>query len=131
MKTALSRSLEVSKSAAQAAQQAVEKKQHGDTMIQLDREKFSLAKGINDIESNCHNLEGTLARLKEELEMLDQESPMQSNQAHSEDETVLRLRVYRSLGIQLEDDGAGGYSKAVISKLKQPLFGMDMDLFPE
>jgi kinetochore protein Spc24 len=33
-----------------------------------------------------------------------------------EDETVLRLKVYRSLGIDLEGDGNGGFSKAVIRR---------------
>lgn len=29
----------------------------------------------------------------------------------------LKLKVYRSLGIDLQEDGAAGYSKAVIRKL--------------
>ena len=84
----LSRNLELARTSAEAAVALAAKREHAATMISLDREKFSLAKNINELESHSHNLEGTLARLKEELEMLDGESPMQSTNVLSEDETL-------------------------------------------
>jgi len=53
-------------------------------MLNLDREKFSLAKNINELESGSHALETTLARLKEELEnvAVDEESNKENENAN-------------------------------------------------
>jgi len=114
MLRALSRKMEISKQSMEATVSAAGRKEHGANMLRLDREKFALAKGINELESSAHGLEGQLARLKEELEQVDGEDPMQSALVEAEDGTLLKLKVYRSLGIDLQEDGAAGYSKAVI-----------------
>ncbi|RPA94499.1 Spc24-domain-containing protein [Choiromyces venosus 120613-1] len=111
---ALSRKMEISKQSMEATASSASRKEHGANMLRLDREKFALAKGINELESSAHGLEGQLARLKEELEQVDKEDPMQSAAVEAEDGTLLKLKVYRSLGIDLQEDGGGGYSKAVI-----------------
>jgi len=111
---ALSRKMEISKQSMEATASTAGRKEHGANMLRLDREKFALAKGINELESSAHGLEGQLARLKEELEQVDGEDPMQSALVEAGDGTLLKLKVYRSLGIDLQEDGAAGYSKAVI-----------------
>ena len=51
----------------------------------------------------------------QELESQGVEGDEQSRARwESEDPTVLRLAVYRSLGIDVEADAAGNYSKAVV-----------------
>lgn len=100
----------------EAAIAAAAKAEHGQNMLRLDREKFSLAKNINELESSSHHLEGQLARLREELESIDGEDAMQTAMMQAEDGTLLKLKVYRSLGIEIQEDGAGGYNKAVIRK---------------
>jgi len=52
-------------------------------MLNLDREKFALAKNINELESGSHALETTVARLKEELENIGNE-----DDANKENEDV-------------------------------------------
>ena len=106
--------MEISKQSMEATASTAGRKEHGANMLRLDREKFALAKGINELESSAHGLEGQLARLKEELEQVDGEDPIQSALVEAGDGTLLKLKVYRSLGIELQEDGAAGYSKAVI-----------------
>lgn len=131
---ALARKMDIAKQSMEASVSAASKKEHGAKMIQLDREKFSLAKNINELESSSHHLESQLARLKEELEQVDGEDAMANAMMEAEDGTLyvvlygvilvsfngsgnrLKLKVYRSLGIDIQEDGAGGYNKAVIRK---------------
>lgn len=133
--------MDISKQSAESSIAAASKKEHGANMLRLDREKFSLAKNINELESSSHHLEGQLARLKEELEQVDGEDAMQTAMMEAEDGTLyetlsdakvsgeistdgcgrrLKLKVYRSLGIDIQEDGAGGYNKAVIRKISIP-----------
>ncbi|KAL7269864.1 putative kinetochore protein spc24 [Rhizina undulata] len=109
----LSRIRDVTKQSCEASMNSSSRKEHGQTMLKLDKEKFSLAKKVNDIDSGMHALEGQLARLREELEAVDSEDAVQQAM-EAEDGTVLRLKVYRSLGMDIEGDGAGGYNKVVI-----------------
>jgi len=60
-------------------------------MIKLDREKFSLAKNINELESGSHALESTLARLKEELENIDNEDEGIKDNENADDATLYTL----------------------------------------
>lgn len=107
--------MEIAKQSMEASVLAAAKAEHGQNMLLLDREKFSLAKNINELESSSHHLEGQLARLKEELES-DGEDAIQTALMEAEDGTLLKLKVYRSLGIEIQEDGAGGYNKVVIRK---------------
>ena len=98
-------------------------------MLNLDREKFSLAKNINELESGSHALETTLSRLRDELENVGNEEDINNKENENTDDATmylspfygdadadgrLRLKVYRGLGIDLVEDGSGGYSKAVV-----------------
>ncbi|KAF3918691.1 hypothetical protein AA313_de0207087 [Arthrobotrys entomopaga] len=116
---ALSRKLESAKSSAEASLALSAKREHAKTILDLDKQKFALAKNVTELEKSNHLMEANLAKMKDELESLDLESPMQSNTALSEDETILRLKIYRSFGIELREDGAGGYSSAIINKKDQ------------
>jgi kinetochore protein Spc24 len=57
-------------------------------MLTLDREKFSLAKNINELESGSHALETTLARLKEELDNVDTEEDVNKEDEDTDDATM-------------------------------------------
>ncbi|KAK9452732.1 Spc24 subunit of Ndc80-domain-containing protein [Dipodascopsis uninucleata] len=109
----LSRQLELTKASVESAS-SPSKKKHAVRILGLDREKFTLAKDINDFESSYHTSEATLARLNEELEQLKADDTMVSESSIQQNSTILLLKVYRSLGINLESDGMGGYSKAIV-----------------
>ena len=83
-------------------------------MLHLDRTKFTLAKQINDLESSTHLLEIKLQSLKEELDMIDTEDALSDPRNVAEDDVVLKLKVYRSLGIEVEMDEGGVFEKAVV-----------------
>jgi kinetochore protein Spc24, fungi type len=57
-------------------------------MLDLDREKFGLAKNINELESGSHALETTLARLKEELENVGNEEEANKENENTDDATL-------------------------------------------
>ncbi|KAF8455032.1 Spc24 subunit of Ndc80-domain-containing protein [Kalaharituber pfeilii] len=113
---ALSRKLELAKSTTSSLLKSHAAKDHSATMLALDREKFTLAKNINELESTTHTLEGKLQQLKEELEMVDNEDPLSDPKVVAEDEILLKLKVYRSLGIDVEQDDQvpGVFTKAVV-----------------
>jgi kinetochore protein Spc24, fungi type len=73
----------LSKSTLDSSANSPSRQQHATSMLNLDREKFSLAKNINELESGSHALETTLARLKEELEnvAVDEESNKENENA--------------------------------------------------
>ena len=57
-------------------------------MLNLDREKFSLSKNINELESGSHALETTFARLKEELENVGNEEESNKENENTDDATM-------------------------------------------
>jgi kinetochore protein Spc24, fungi type len=105
---------------------------HAPTIAHLDTQKFRVAKAASDLEMETERLSAQAADLSarlQELELQGDDGPLASNSggngssgsgaagAATEDEVLLRLRVYRSLGIELERDGAGHdgeWSRAVI-----------------
>lgn len=100
---------------------------HAPTIAHLDTQKFRVAKAASDLEMETERLSAQAADLSarlQELELQGDDGPIVNNNSGSgsgsaptEDEVLLRLRVYRSLGIELERDGAGHdgeWSRAVI-----------------
>jgi kinetochore protein Spc24 len=57
-------------------------------MLNLDREKFSLAKNINELESGSHALETTLTRLREELENVGNDEEANKENEDTDDATL-------------------------------------------
>ncbi|KAG5519894.1 hypothetical protein PMAC_000171 [Pneumocystis sp. 'macacae'] len=110
----LQRQLELLKSSAQASQNSPSRAEHASVILAMDREKFSLAKNINELELSINTLDATYSRLKEELEQLESEDVMDETERMTDDSTLLRLKIYRMLGIDLVEDDAGGYTKAII-----------------
>ncbi|CAK7264192.1 putative kinetochore protein spc24 [Sporothrix epigloea] len=102
---------------------------HAPTIAHLDTQKFRVAKAASDLEMETERLSAQAADLSaklQELELQGDDGPITSNSgsngsgsasAATDDEVLLRLRVYRSLGIELERDSAGHdgeWSRAVI-----------------
>lgn len=85
-------------------------------MLALDREKFQLAKSINELESSNHALEGKVQQAKEELEMVEADDVLSDPKIVAEDDVLLKLKVYRSLGIEVEQDEEvpGVFTKAIV-----------------
>ena len=84
----MSRKLELSKSTLDSSFNSPSRQNHATSMLSLDREKFSLAKNINELESGSHALETTLARLKEELDNVGNEEDSNKENENTDDATL-------------------------------------------
>ncbi|KAK3079747.1 hypothetical protein LTS18_004004 [Coniosporium uncinatum] len=98
--------------------------EHAQEILRLDTDKFRVAKEVTEMEvenlrqeEELRNLRGQLAELEERG--LDGHGEYDDGAAAAEeDEVVLKLKVYRSLGIDVEpEEGSGEYKKAVIRNL--------------
>lgn len=90
---------------------------HADAMAGLDTHKFRVAKAASDLEVEAEGLAGRLADLGARLTELELQGVEggEGDRGVVEDELLLRLKVYRSLGIEVERDGADGeFSRAVV-----------------
>lgn len=95
--------------------------EHANSIAQLDSQKFRIAKAASDLEMDTERLASQAAdlqaRLTElELQGVEGSAPGEDGAGSSvEDEVLLRLKVYRSLGIEVERDGKEGeFSRAVV-----------------
>ncbi|KAI9880124.1 MAG: kinetochore-associated Ndc80 complex subunit spc24 [Pleopsidium flavum] len=96
---------------------------HASQIVELDTQKFRIAKAASDLEIEGERLEQELEGLKgrsQELETqgIEGDDGMRDRR-EMEDETILKLKVYRSLGIDIESDNAGNYNKAVIRNFQK------------
>ncbi|MCJ1333326.1 kinetochore-associated Ndc80 complex subunit spc24 [Thelotrema lepadinum] len=93
---------------------------HASHIVELDTQKFRIAKAASDLEIESERLEAELEGLKGRLQALDLQgvegdgSAVARARREGEDETVLKLKVYRTLGIDVEPDAAGQFAKAVV-----------------
>ena len=84
----MSRKLDLSKSTLDSSFNSPSRQTHATAMLNLDREKFSLSKNINELESGSHALETTFARLKEELENVGNEEESNKENENTDDATM-------------------------------------------
>ncbi|ETN45888.1 uncharacterized protein HMPREF1541_00069 [Cyphellophora europaea CBS 101466] len=91
---------------------------HAAEIMELDTKKFRVAKHANDLESDNERLSAELERLKAQLADLEEQGVEGDERARrtreADDPMVLRLWLYRSLGITLEEGENGEYRKAVV-----------------
>ncbi|KAI2618819.1 Spc24 subunit of Ndc80-domain-containing protein [Hypoxylon sp. NC1633] len=94
---------------------------HASEISRLDTQKFRIAKATSDLEMEAERLssqQADLAARLQELELQGLEgSPDDAAKRRDpvDDEVLLRLKVYRSLGIDLErDDKDGEFSRAIV-----------------
>ncbi|KAK9776654.1 putative Kinetochore protein Spc24 [Seiridium cardinale] len=94
---------------------------HASEIARLDTQKFRIAKACSDLEMEGERLASAAADLGArlaELESQGVEGDATENARRKdpvEDEVLLRLKVYRSLGIEIERDGKDGeFARAVI-----------------
>ncbi|KAI0175779.1 Spc24 subunit of Ndc80-domain-containing protein [Hypoxylon sp. FL1284] len=94
---------------------------HASEISRLDTQKFRIAKAASDLEMEAERLSSQhadLAARLQELELQGVEGAPDDPAARRDpvdDEVLLRLKVYRSLGIELErDDKDGEFSRAVV-----------------
>ncbi|PGH06233.1 hypothetical protein AJ80_08202 [Polytolypa hystricis UAMH7299] len=96
---------------------------HAASMVELDTRKFRIAKAASDLEIESERLEGELEALKAKLAELDaqgvegDELARREREAH--DATILKLKIYRMLGIDVEVDESGNYTKAIIRNTRK------------
>ncbi|MCJ1355963.1 MAG: kinetochore-associated Ndc80 complex subunit spc24 [Icmadophila ericetorum] len=91
---------------------------HASQIVELDTQKFRVAKTISDLEIEGGRLEQEFESLKSKLADLESQGVEgdDAERANREGQNpiVLKLGVYRTLGIDVETDKAGNYSKAII-----------------
>lgn len=91
---------------------------HASEILRLDTEKFRVAKQASDLEIEGERLGAEVARLGgvlSELEEAGVEGAEVGRGGLEEDATILKLKVYRTLGIDVEADPVTGqYNKAVV-----------------
>ncbi|KAI1074987.1 Spc24 subunit of Ndc80-domain-containing protein [Whalleya microplaca] len=94
---------------------------HASEISRLDTQKFRIAKATSDLEMEAERLssqQADLAARLQELELQGLDGPPEEAAKRRdpvEDEVLLRLKVYRSLGIDLErDEKDGEFAKAVV-----------------
>ncbi|KAJ1985618.1 putative kinetochore protein spc24 [Dimargaris cristalligena] len=108
---ALSRKLENLKADASRPQVGDDGLTHTERLVNLDRDKFNTAKSINELESVINSLNVTVEQLKDQSDKLDHRDVEKELPA---DSTILKLQIYRSLGIELLPDKTGKFAKARI-----------------
>ncbi|KAL9020200.1 MAG: hypothetical protein Q9185_002570 [Variospora sp. 1 TL-2023] len=91
---------------------------HASQIVELDTQKFRVAKTASDLEIEGERLEQELEGLKGRLHELNLQGAEGDGATKSkrelEDPTILKLKVYRSLGIDIDPDSSGTYNKATI-----------------
>lgn len=92
---------------------------HASEIARLDTQKFRTAKAVSDLEMETERLAGQAADLAARLQELELQGGAGGVDGGAgdpvEDEVLLRLKIYRSLGIEIERDGRDGeWNKAVI-----------------
>ncbi|KZF23421.1 Spc24-domain-containing protein [Xylona heveae TC161] len=96
---------------------------HASQIFSLDTQKFRIAKAASDMEIEGERLDQELEILKSRLQDLELQGleggETERGKRDLEDETILKLKVYRSLGIDIESDHAGNYNKAVIRNIQK------------
>ncbi|KAI4155959.1 MAG: hypothetical protein LQ340_000626 [Diploschistes diacapsis] len=96
---------------------------HASHIVELDTQKFRIAKAASDLEIESDRLEAELDGLKSRLQELDLQGVEGDDTARQkregEDETVLKLKVYRTLGIDIELEEGGKVGKAVVRNARR------------
>ncbi|KAK4238079.1 Spc24 subunit of Ndc80-domain-containing protein [Achaetomium macrosporum] len=95
--------------------------QHASEIARLDTQKFRIAKAASDLEMETERLQAQLAELNARLQELELQGVDGGEGANGnggmggvEDEVLLRLKVYRSLGIEIERDSKDGEFNRVV-----------------
>ncbi|KAL7933763.1 Spc24 domain-containing protein [Trichoderma chlorosporum] len=92
---------------------------HASTIARLDTHKFRVAKAASDAEMEAERLAQQAADLAARLQELELQGVDGSEESRRrdpvDDEVLLRLKVYRSLGIEIErDEKDGEWARAVV-----------------
>ncbi|KAL4803504.1 putative kinetochore protein spc24 [Aspergillus unguis] len=130
----LSRHLQSLNNQHEEAVAAHDASKHAGAMVELDTKKFRVAKAASELEIESERLESELDMLKERLADLEAqglEGDETTRREREADDAILysftllqvvflandnrlRLKIYRALGIDIEPDEAGNFTKAVI-----------------
>ncbi|KAL1836808.1 hypothetical protein VTJ49DRAFT_4624 [Mycothermus thermophilus] len=97
---------------------------HASDMARLDTHKFRVAKAASDLEMETERLQAQLDELRarlQELELQGVDGAVAGNGTGEggsggvDDEVLLRLKVYRSLGMEIErDDKDGEFNRVIV-----------------
>jgi kinetochore protein Spc24 len=93
--------------------------EHAAEILRLDTEKFKIAKEASDLEIESERLESDIERTRQMVEECEAQGTEGGDAARRvegmEDEIILKLKVYRTLNIDIEPESETGlYTKAVI-----------------
>lgn len=103
-------------------------KKHFELIHKLDKEKFALAKNINELEASNNHNSASLSKLRKELEDSLEEDVLDTTTSDIDDSTLLKLKVFRSLGISFDGDKPENHTKALIqSTSNNSLYTLSLD----
>ncbi|OZJ04175.1 hypothetical protein BZG36_02172 [Bifiguratus adelaidae] len=114
---ALSRQLELAKGNATRPPDHPDENAHTQKINTLDLQKFSLAKNIREMEGEMVSLEAQISSLREESEQIDREQEAPDNLEL--DDKVIRLHIYRALGVELQITEESNFAEAKIASTAQ------------
>lgn len=102
--------------------------QHASEIATLDTNKFRVAKTASDLEIESERLASQLADLQARLQELELQGPEGGSAAGArrlidDDQATLRLKIYRSMGMEVDYGGqegakGGEYNRVVIRNLR-------------
>jgi kinetochore protein Spc24 len=91
--------------------------EHASEIATLDTQKFRIAKSANDLEIESERLSSQLADLQarlQELELQGVDGGDGARRSLMDDENSLKLKIYKGLGMDVEKDANGEYSKVIM-----------------
>ncbi|KAL1650055.1 putative kinetochore protein spc24 [Diplodia intermedia] len=108
--------------------------EHAAEILRLDTEKFKVAKQVSDLEIEEERLASEFDRLKAELDEIDAQGVeggnMRRHNYDDEDALLLKLRLFRMMGVNPEiDPASGNYYRACITSnsRKGDVFTIEMN----
>ncbi|KAI8912238.1 Spc24 subunit of Ndc80-domain-containing protein [Powellomyces hirtus] len=111
---ALARQLQVAKEAANNPKRQVDVNQHAERMIALDREKYTVAKEMADMEDSIESLESQLDQLDREMRELEREEEVEAQLPPTKEQ--LTLSIFHGLGIEMQKDENGNYVRCKVRR---------------
>ncbi|KZP20867.1 hypothetical protein FIBSPDRAFT_911025 [Athelia psychrophila] len=110
---ALIRTLDTSRASATRPPTVPSATEHSSFINELESSRLSLAKAINDAESELASTEAELTRLKDEARTLEEYDPASEHEKEL-DGTAMRLQIYKGLGFEPVADKDGRLNKMLI-----------------
>ncbi|KAK2460580.1 hypothetical protein APHAL10511_007050 [Amanita phalloides] len=123
---AFSRTLETARASSTRPASVPSAEAHAALLNELDSGKLSLMKSISETEAMITKEEAELARLKDETRKLEECDPASEHEKELSS-SVLRLQIYKGLGIEPIVDKSGAATKMLIRSRSGDLHSVELN----